>query len=61
MENYNTTDLSKNELLAINGGDFWDATFTVFKTVFKYSSLTGALIVGVGDGVLEAIEEASAE
>ncbi|MCF6168472.1 hypothetical protein [Lutibacter sp.] len=59
MKNYNTSDLSKDELLIINGGDFWDAAFTVFKTVVKYSSLTGALIVGVGDGVLEVLEEAT--
>jgi len=29
----------------------------VVKTVARYSSLTGALIVGIGDGVLEGAKE----
>ncbi len=59
MENLNVTYLSQTELKRINGGGFFDAAFSVFKTVLKYSSLGGALIVGIGEGILEAVEEAN--
>ena len=57
MKNIKMKELSKKELLFINGGDFWDSAFVVFKTVVKYSSLTGAILVGLGDGIEEVIHE----
>ena len=55
MKNLNY--LREKDLIEINAGGFWDGAFEIFTTVVKYSSLTGALITGIGDGILDALEQ----
>ena len=53
MEKEKLSPLQKNELTKISGGGFLEAAFVTYMNVFKYSSLTGALIVGVTMGYLK--------
>ena len=53
MEKEKLSQLQKNELTKISGGGFLEVAFVAYMNVFKYSSLTGALIVGVTMGYLK--------
>tara|TARA_B110000046_G_C12919286_1_gene366384 strand:- start:748 stop:927 length:180 start_codon:yes stop_codon:yes gene_type:complete len=56
MKKYNVTELSPQDSININGGGWLEGVFEIVKTVVKYSSLTGAFITGVGDGIIEGLE-----
>ncbi len=53
MTEMNLTELSKNEMIEIRGGGFKEAAFKVAWTVYKYSSLTGAIVTGIVEGYYE--------
>ena len=57
IKNLKLVELDSTELVNIEAGGFWEAAYVVVKTVTKYSSLTGALVVGIGDGAIEAARE----
>lgn len=46
-------EISKNELMQIKGGGIKEAAVTTFWYVYKYSSLTGALLTGIVEGYYE--------
>lgn len=46
-------EISKNELMQIEGGGVKEAVATTAWYVFKYSSLTGALVTGIIEGYYE--------
>ncbi len=52
----NVVELSTSEIQQVEGGSFWNAVFEVFETIVQYSSLTGALIVGVANGISDGIQ-----
>ena len=46
-------EISKQELLEIEGGDLKEASLKVFWYTLKYSSLTGAVLTGLVEGYYE--------
>ncbi|MBN2648659.1 MAG: hypothetical protein JXR50_02850 [Prolixibacteraceae bacterium] len=46
-------ELTKQELMEIEGGDLKDTALKVFLYAYKYSSLTGAVLTGLAEGYYE--------
>ena len=46
-------EISKSELVELNGGDLYEAAFKTVWTIWKYSSLTGAVATGLIEGYIE--------
>jgi hypothetical protein len=46
-------ELTRHELMEVEGGDFKEAALKVFWYTFKYSSLTGAVLTGLAEGYYE--------
>lgn len=53
LSNYNTKEINNSQALEINGGGWLEYAYRIASTALKYSSPAGALISGIGDGILE--------
>ena len=49
----NELELSREELINVDGGDLKDVALKTFWFVTKYSSVTGALLTGIVEGYYE--------
>ncbi len=59
LDKYSVKELKISEKINIEGGGFWDAGFEVLSAVYRYSSPAGAIIEGVGSGILDAITDSN--
>jgi len=56
INNLDVEILTDSDKQKVEGGNIWDLAFEIFETGVQYSSLTGALVVGIANGVLDTIE-----
>ena len=52
---HNTEEINVNQAIEISGGGWLKYAYTISSTILKYSSPAGALVSGIGDGILEEL------
>ncbi len=57
MKDLNYIELPNKMLKTINGGGLFSVVFTVVHYTIKYTSITGAVLTGLVEGISQEIQE----